>query len=158
MGREELEAKLAVVVVEGRVELVRPMDPAPIDHHHDLFLGFPEGGHHLMEILAQLLGIKMRHNLIEHFGGPVLNRANDAEQHATGDTAPRTILQPRLAFETLVALALALAQRPWGEACALGCAPPACPREGKTPEDSLIFIEQDDLATACLVCEGGECE
>jgi hypothetical protein len=39
-----------------------------------------------------------------------LDRANDAEQHAAGDTAPRTILQPRLAFEAFFAFDLALGQ------------------------------------------------
>lgn len=58
-----MEAKLAVVVVEGCVELMRPMDPAPIDDHHDLFLGFLEGCHDLVNILAKLLSIKMRDNL-----------------------------------------------------------------------------------------------
>jgi hypothetical protein len=43
MGREEMEAKLALVAVEGRVELVRPMDPAAIDDHDDLFVGFTGG-------------------------------------------------------------------------------------------------------------------
>jgi hypothetical protein len=33
------------------------VDAAPIDDHHDLFASGAEGGHHLMEILAQLLGI-----------------------------------------------------------------------------------------------------
>jgi hypothetical protein len=47
-----MEAQLAVVVVEGRVELVRPMDAAAIHDHHDVFASFAEGGHHLMEILA----------------------------------------------------------------------------------------------------------
>jgi hypothetical protein len=41
------------------------MDAAAIDDHHDLFVGFAEGCHHLMNILAQLLGIKVRHNFIE---------------------------------------------------------------------------------------------
>jgi hypothetical protein len=47
-----MEAHLAVVVVEGRVELVRPMDAAAIHDHHDVFASFAEGGHHLMEIWA----------------------------------------------------------------------------------------------------------
>ena len=47
-----MEAQLAVVVRKGRIELVRPMDPAAIDDHHDLFPHFAEGGHHLMHILA----------------------------------------------------------------------------------------------------------
>ena len=67
MGREEVEAACAGGVVEGRVKLVRPRDPAPIDDHHHLFLGVPEGGHHLMEIWAQLLGIQVRHDLREDF-------------------------------------------------------------------------------------------
>ena len=65
MGRQEMEAQLALIVVEGRVELVRPMDPTAIADHHHLFLGFAEGRHDLMEILAQFLGIKMRDDLIE---------------------------------------------------------------------------------------------
>jgi len=52
-------------VVEGRVELVRPMDAAAIDDHHNLFSSCAEGRHHLMDILAQLLGIKMRDDLIK---------------------------------------------------------------------------------------------
>jgi len=74
-----MEAKRAGVVVEGRVEFVRPMDPAPIDDHHDLFPGFAEDRHDLMEILTQLLGIKMGHDLIENCGGPILDRADDTE-------------------------------------------------------------------------------
>ena len=68
------------------------MDPAPIDDYDHLFVGFAEGRHDLMEILAQLLGIKMRHDFIENFGGAILDRANDAEQHATGEPTPRAIL------------------------------------------------------------------
>jgi hypothetical protein len=37
---------------EGRIELVRPMDPAAIDNHHDVLACSAEGGHHLMEILT----------------------------------------------------------------------------------------------------------
>src|SRR4029434_10737456 len=48
MGRYELEAKLVVVVRQGRVELVGAMDPAAIDDHHDLFAGGAESRHHLM--------------------------------------------------------------------------------------------------------------
>ena len=65
VGREEMEAKPVVVVVKCCVELVRPVDPTPVDDHHDFFASFPEGCHHLMDILSQLLRIKMRHNLIE---------------------------------------------------------------------------------------------
>ena len=69
-----MEAKLAVVVLKGRVELVRPMDPAAIDDHHDLFVRFAEGRHHLMEILAQFLGIKVRHDFIADIEQPLTGR------------------------------------------------------------------------------------
>ena len=53
-----------MVVVEGRVELMRPMDPAPIDDHHHLFAGFTKDVHDLMEVLAEFLSIKMGDDLI----------------------------------------------------------------------------------------------
>ncbi len=40
MGREAMEAQCAGGVVEGRVELVSPVDPAAIDAHHHLCAGF----------------------------------------------------------------------------------------------------------------------
>jgi hypothetical protein len=40
---------------------------------------------------------------------------------------------------------LALAQGAYREASALGCAPPARPGQGKTPNDRFIFVEQNDL-------------
>ena len=153
-----MKAELAVVVVEGRVELVRPLDPAPIDAHHDLFLGFPEGGHDLVHILAQLLRITMRDDLIEDFRGAILDGADDAQQHAVGETTPRAILQPCLAFEVFFAFDLALAQRPGGETRAVGFPPPASTGEGKAPQDRLIFIEQNDFPTTSPVLQGGEFE
>src|SRR5262249_11812299 len=94
-----MEAKLAVVVVEGRVKLMRPMDPAAIHYHHALFAACAERRHDLMQILAELLGIKVGHNFIEDFGGPILYGANDAEQHTAGDPTPGAIASPRLVFE-----------------------------------------------------------
>jgi hypothetical protein len=67
MSRQEMQPKLSMVVVEGCVELVRLMDPAPIDDHDGLFRGFAAGCHHLVDILAQLLGIKMGHDFIKDF-------------------------------------------------------------------------------------------
>ena len=151
-----MQLKLAVVVVGGRVELVRSMDTAAIDDHDDLFPGFAEGRHHLMDILAQLLGIKVGHDFREDFGGAILDGADDAEQHAAGDPAPGAIAYPCLAFEGFLAFYLTLAQRARGEATALGFAPPACPREGKTPEAGFVFLEHNDLAPAGLVFERRE--
>src|SRR5439155_17898494 len=153
-----MEAQLSMVVVESRVELVRSMDPTTIDDHHHLFLGFAEGRHDLMEIVAQFLGVKMRDNFVEDFGGAILDRANDTEQHPAGDPAPGAIADPRLAFEALVAFDLTLAQRPGGQARALRFASPACPRQGKAPEDRFILIEQDDLTPTSPVLQGGKFE
>ncbi len=158
MGWEEMEAQRAVGVVEGRVELVRPMDPTPIDDHHHLFTSLAEGGHHLMEILAQLLGIKMGHNFIADFGSAILDGTDDAEQHAAGDPAPRAIATPRLAFEGLLAFDLTLTQRARGAASALRFPPPARAGQGKAPQDRFVFIEQNDFTTASPVFEGGEFE
>src|SRR4030095_1281472 len=99
VGREEMEAQLAVIVVEGRIELVRPVDPTAIDDHHDLFVGFAEGCHQLMEILAQLLRIKVRDDFREALGGAILARPNHPEQHAARDPVPGAMAYPRLAFE-----------------------------------------------------------
>ena len=60
-----MEAKLPVPVCQSRRELMGPLDPAPIDDHADLFPNFAEGRHHVMEILAEVLGIKMGHDFIE---------------------------------------------------------------------------------------------
>lgn len=115
MGREAMEAQLALVVVEGRVELVRPMDAAAIADHHNRCGDCAAGGHHLLHILAQLLGSNVRHHVREALGGAILDRPNDTAQHAARATAPRAILQPHLAFEGGSAFALPLAQ---------GAAPP----------------------------------
>jgi hypothetical protein len=149
-----MEAKLIVVVVESGVELVRSVDPATIDDHHDLFASFAEDRHHLVNILPQLLGIKVRHNFIEDFGSTILDRPQDAEQHTARDPAPGVIAEPRLAFEGFLAFDLTLAQRACGEAHALGGAPPAGAGQGKAPEDRFVFIEQNDLAPTRPVLEG----
>ena len=107
-----MEAQLIVVVVESGIELVRPVDPAAIDDHHHLFAGFAESGHHLMDILAQFLGIKMGDDFIEDFGGAILHSAEDREQHAAGDAAPGAVARPGLAFQGLLPFDLTLTQRP----------------------------------------------
>jgi hypothetical protein len=106
-----MEAQLAVLVLQGRVELVRPMHPAAIDDHHHLFAGFAESCHHLLEILAQFLGIKMWDDFREGFGGAILHSAEDREQYPAGDAAPGAVAQPALAFQGLLTFDLTLTQR-----------------------------------------------
>src|SRR5262245_14578578 len=134
------------------------MDATAVGHHDPLCAGTAKEGHHLLDVWAQPLRIKMGDHLREDLGGPILDRADDTEHHPAGDPAPGAIAAPRVAFAALVAFALALAQWTDGQASPLGWAPPARPGQGKTPEDGFIFIEQHDLTPASPLCEGSECE
>src|SRR2546428_269612 len=158
VGWQAMKAKLIMIMVEGRVELMRPVDPTAIDDHHHLFVGFPTGRHDLVQILTSLLGIKVGHDFREDFRGALLDGADDTQQHPGSDATPRAILQPRLAFQGLLTFDLTLTQGAGGEARALGCAPPACAGQGKAPEHRFIFIEQNDLTPACSILQGSECE
>ena len=114
------------------------MDPATIHDHHDVFAGCAEGGHDLMEILAPFLGIKVGHAFREDLRGPIVDRADDAQQDATGDATPRALADPHLAFERLRAVDQTLAQRAEREARALGGAPPARAKQGKAPPEGFV--------------------
>jgi hypothetical protein len=111
-----------------------------------------------MDILAQLLGITVRHDFIEDFGGPILDCPNDTEQHAAGDTAPGAITYPGVTFEGLLTFDLTLTQRPHREARTLSFAPPASAGQGKAPQDRFVCIEQNDLATTSPILQGSECD
>src|SRR6266702_185455 len=151
-----MQPKLFVPVCQRRRELFRPVDATAVGDHDDLFPGVAKEGHHLMDVLAQPLRIKMGDDLIEDFRGAILDGANDAEQYSAGHAAPTPIVHPRLAFEGLFAFDLAVAQGPCGQARPLRFAPPARPGEGKTPEDGFIFIEQNDLTPTSPVLQGGK--
>src|SRR5262245_760509 len=134
------------------------MDATAVGHHDRLFAGVAKEGHHWMDVLAKPLRIKMGNNLIEDFGGPILDRADDAEQPPTGHAAPTPIVHPRLACAGLFAFDLAVAQRSCGQPRALGCAPPSRPGQGKTPEDGFLFIEHNALPLAGPILAGSACE
>ena len=91
------------------------MDATAVSDHHHLFPRVAQEGHHLMDIVAQPLRVKMRDDFIDDARGTILHGADDAEQHAAGDPAPGAIAYPRLAFEALVTFDLTLAQRTCGE-------------------------------------------
>jgi hypothetical protein len=81
MRRQEIQPKRLVPVGERRRERVRPMDATAVGHHDHLWAGVATEGHHVMDVLAQPLRITMGDHLREDFGGPILDRADDAEQH-----------------------------------------------------------------------------
>ena len=158
MGGEAMEAQRAVVVLKRRVKLVGPMDPAAIDDHHDRCARWAEGRHHLLPIVTELWGIKVRHDCVENFGGAILDCANDAEQDPAGAPAPGALRQPGWACADLRAFDVALAQRACAEAEARRVAPPAGAGQGKAPEQRFVFRAQDALAPASLGLAGGKCE
>jgi hypothetical protein len=158
VGRQEMQSKLLVPVGQRRDELFRAVDATAVGDHDHLFAGVAKEGHSLMDIVAQSLCIKMGDDLVEDFGGAILDRANDTEQDTAGDTAPGAIADPRLAFKALLAFDLTLGQWPGRQAGALGFTPPARPGQGKPPEDSFILIEPNDLTPAGPVLQGSEVE
>ena len=136
---------------------MRPVDATAVNDHHDLFPGMAKERHHLMDILAKPLGIKLGDDFIEDFRGAILDGADNAEQHPTGHTAPTPIVPPRLTFERLFAFDLAGTEGADGEAKTLGgAAPPARPRERKTPDNGFIFIQQNNLAPLGAVLQSGQ--
>jgi len=153
-----MQLQLSLGVVEGRVELVRPMDPAALDDHHHLFAGCAEGRHDLMDILAQLLGITVGHDCREDCGRAILDCSHDTEQHAAGDPAPGARVHPRLAFERLFTSDVTLAQGTRGETITLGAAPPTQPGEGEAPQAGFLFVEEHDRAPTGSVLQGSEFE
>jgi hypothetical protein len=108
-----------------------------------------------MDILAQLLRIKVRDDCIADFGGAILDRSHHTEPHAAGEPAPGTIASPRWACEGFLACALTLAPRARGEAGALRGAPPARTRQSQAPEESFVCIAHNDRAAAGPVLQGG---
>ena len=82
-----------------------------LSHLHHLFPGGGKDGHHLMVILSKPLGIKLRDDLIEDLGCPILDSSNDTEHDPAGDPAPGAIADPRLVFARLVTFDLTLAHR-----------------------------------------------
>jgi hypothetical protein len=69
MGGEAMAAPCAVVVVAGGITLVCPMPPAPLDDHHDLLLGVPDGRPHLVPRVPHLWGLNVSHDVREDLRG-----------------------------------------------------------------------------------------
>jgi hypothetical protein len=68
-----------VPVSQRRRELVHPVDATAVGHHDHLFARVAKESHHLMDILAQPLRIKMGNDLGEDLRGAILDRAKDPE-------------------------------------------------------------------------------
>jgi hypothetical protein len=155
-GRQELEPKLLMPVGQCGRKLVRAVNATAVDDHDDLFPSMTKKGHDLMNILPKPLCIKLGDHLIEDFRGAILDGAHDAQQHTAGHTAPTPITAPRLAFVQLFVFDLAAAQGPRGQTIPLDFVPPACSRQGKTPDDRFVFVEQNDLTPTRSVLQGGQ--
>ena len=158
VGRQEMPPKLLMPVGQWRGQFVGPMDATAVDDQHDLLPGVAKKRPQLMAIWTQPFRIKMGDDLVEDFGGAILDRANDAEHPPAGAPAPGALAAPRWAFDALVAFALTLAQRPGGQASAPPFAPPAGPRQGEAPEHCFILIEPNALTPTSPGLQGGKCK
>jgi hypothetical protein len=158
VGGEDRAAQCGMRVGESRRERGRPVAPAPVDAHPPCRPGVPAGGHHVMHILAPRLRINLRDALLAACGGPLLDGVTPAQPHAAGDAAPGASLPPRLAGEGLLTCALARAQRPRRQACALRLPPPAGTGQGQAPAERCGFIEPKELPPARPGRAGGTCQ
>src|SRR5262245_51066806 len=153
-----MAAKRLVVGVERGSELVRPVAPAALDAHHALLVRCAAACHHWVQILSQLLGLKVRHNFRADCGSPILDCPQDAAQPTARDPAPGAIAEPRLAVAGFIACALTLPQGTRAQTRARGGAPPAGAGQGKAPEARFVCREPNDLAPARPVLEGRQVE
>lgn len=158
MGGQTMAAQRLMRVVEGRVELVRPVAPAPIDAQHHLWLGLLAGRHPWVDRRAPRRRINVRDAGREDCGSPVLDGAQHPESPAARETTPGARAPPRLACETLLACARAVAAGTREPTRARRGAPPARPGQRTAPQERVVFREPQDLATARLGREGGQCE
>ena len=114
VGWEHTQLKLSLVMLQCRVELVRPMDTTAVDDHHPLFAGVAKDGHDLRDIVLECLCIKIGRDFREEAQRAVLDSPHDTEQDPGGATAPGAILLPTLAFAHVFAFDLAGAERMGG--------------------------------------------
>jgi hypothetical protein len=157
-GWESRQAKLLVPVRQRGRELVCPVDATAVNDHHDLCPGMAKERHHLLDRVAQPLGITLGDDCREDFRGAIVDGADNAEQSPTGHTAPTPVGPPRLTFEHLCAFNVAGTEGADGEAKTLGgAAPPARPRERKPPDKGFIFIQQNNRAPLGAGLQSGQC-
>jgi hypothetical protein len=79
VGGQEMELQLSRLMCQCGGKFFCPMDATAIDDHHDLFIGFAQEVHDVMQILAQGFCVTMRHDLLEDFRGAILDSPDDAE-------------------------------------------------------------------------------
>lgn len=155
--RQEIQAQLLVPVRQRGRELVGTVDATAVNDHDNLLPGVAKERHPLMAIVTKSLGIKLRDALVEDFRGALVDSAQDTEHDPTGHAPPTPRVPPRLPFARLFVFDLAGAEGAGGEAKPLGCmAPPARPRECKTPDARFIFLEQNHRAPLGAVFEGSQ--
>ena len=119
-GWESRQAKLLVPVRQRGRELVCPVDATAVNDHHDLCPGMAKERHHLLDRVAQPLGITLGDDCREDFRGAIVDGADNAEQSPTGHTAPTPVGPPRVTFAHLCAFNVAGTEGADGEAKTLG--------------------------------------
>ena len=105
-----MQLEPVLIMRERRIQLVSSVDTTAIGDHHHLLATRPKDAHHLMDILAVFMGIKMGHDLVDNPRGAIRHRADDVKQYPTTDATPAAMLLPGLAFETLLRVDLVSTQ------------------------------------------------
>jgi hypothetical protein len=141
VGRSQMARQATCGVGQCGGEWPRPLAPAPIDDHPDLFAGIAKDAQDLMAIVAPCVCGKMWHDRLEEAPGALLDGPQDAAQEAAGEAALRAIVPPGLAFERFVPFDVTRAQWTAGKTGALSPTPPASLGQGTAPEDGFIFIQ-----------------
>ncbi len=158
VGRQAVQTQPPRPARQGRSHFVGTMDATAIDEEDDCLTRRAEGRHALMPIVPPCVGIKRGHDFIADLGGSVLHGAHQGAQDPILEAVPGVIRPPGLPLTRCGLVHLALGQGTEGQPIARRLMPPAGPGQGKAPQDGLVFLQEDDLATLGAVCEGGECK
>ena len=156
VSRQEVQAQPPSPACKGWGHFVGPMNATTIDDHNDFFAGWAEGGHDLVQILAEFQRVKMGHHFVKDFGGAILDSSHQGEEDAVRDPTPGAMLLPGVAFACFGAVQLAAGQRTEWETVPCRLVPPACARQRKPPEHGFVCIEEDNLAALGAILEGRE--
>ena len=140
-GWESRQATRLVPVRQRGRERLGPVAAPTVNDHAHRWPGRAQERQPLRDIVPQTLGLTRGDARREALRGALRPGADDAEDHAPGDTAPGALRGPCLPCARLVAGDVAGPQG-WGrQAKARGCAaPPTRPGQSNTPEERCIVI------------------
>jgi hypothetical protein len=158
-SRQAMQPTPRMPVGQRRRQRVGAVEAPPVDAHPPLWPARAKAGQDWRDILPKPVGIPLGDHLRADVRGAILDRAQDAEPHAVGHTAPPPRAAPCLALEGLRTSDWGGAEGPGRPTKALGWAvPPARPRQGQPPSESCLCVAHKHLATRGAGRPGGQGE